>query len=266
MSLKKMEKIHLVRFSSLLMSLYLVLVFSLVSVSIADAQDLDECIDGTKIPAYYQPYIGPITTQFEISPGCILKYTYCYRCDCPQNGCESGMVYYDCYISKISYTGTCSLSYLSHGELGENATFQDVYNYLYDYCLADIVDGVNPWVECDLYEMGVNIPPCEEGISPVLYRAGRPSCMSDFYKIWKPDPNGEAQLWEETAPCNARELPYYCFNTYKYCWEIHPVTNGKYLNRILISSGSPSTYYCPSDYHTQGGNPEIVNCNSVCAE
>ena len=34
--------------------------------STTKAQGPDECIDGTKIPAYYKPYIGPLETTFKI--------------------------------------------------------------------------------------------------------------------------------------------------------------------------------------------------------
>jgi len=185
------------------------------------------------------------------------------------------MTYYDCYIGKIRFSDGCNPdSFVNNsspgGDIGD-VTFADIYNNLYDYCLADLVTRVNPWVECDLHQMGANIPNCNE-MSDVLYRAGRPSCTSDFYNIWKPDENGELQLWQETAPCNRVELGYYCFNTYRYCWEEIPATNTKILKRILISSGAPSSYVCPPMYAIPDGgyDPNTggseVNCNAICGE
>jgi hypothetical protein len=260
-----------------------------ISTNDANAQPgTPECIDGTKIPAYYQPYNGPETDSFMVSPGCWVKYSYCYRCDCYNNDCiNSGSVFYDFYICAIQFRGDCynfntgntvTLPEWGTGEPGSGDVNGEyyvavypfnpvVYQSLYEGCTADLIKRINPWKNCDLNAL-TNIPPCESGMSPTLYRAGKPSCTSDFLFYWK-----DGVLWGGTFACNTQNLGYYCFNTYKACWKEEPIGSGnRYLDIIETGTGTPGTWVCPPIYQLPPNvvpypaPNEQINCNAICGE
>jgi hypothetical protein len=225
-----------------------------------------ECIDGTQIPAYYQPYTPCDEPAITILPnGCIVSYEYCYRCDCPPNATSSTYCYFDCYISSISITGDPA-----KGCVTPTFPFDvDEYNDLYGACLADLVMR-NPWTEC-VPPMSLDIPNCDAN-SNIVYRAGRPSCTSDWYTVWGPGAgaNSDYVIWRKTSPCNVTGLSYYCFNTYRYCWELDVATGNYVLKATQLSSGSPSTYQCPSVYVPKNESlvppNQVIGCNPICGD
>jgi len=111
--------------------------------------------------------------------------------------------------------------------------------------------------------MVLDIPYCPAQ-SRTIYRIGKPSCTSDWY----PTMDADGNLVLKTSPCNIGSLAYYCFNTYRFCWEWDHTTGNKILIRTETSTGIPSTSVCPPLFTP----PDIfptgcqVNCNRVCGD
>jgi hypothetical protein len=181
-----------------------------------------QCIDGGN-----QQFQGVFKSTLKLNATCSMIIEYCFRTYKYQTG---GRIDYDCYISKISFSGDCDRYRIMFDE-NPTSFIQRAWE--------NLVIMTNPWK--------ANIPICPTQ-SNEYWRYGHASCYSsEWIAVWVPDDSPELGHFEWVkAPCN-NIAPELCWVTMKVCKQYNPKTHSFELTKTVTEK--------------KGGNP---NCGTGC--
>ncbi len=98
--------------------------------------------------------------------GCSMEYKYCWRVIE-----ENGVTMVQIYVHEINQI-------LPNSCIGETS-FEDLYSEIVEECTKDIIQNKHPWDQSALY-----VPKCSDGWSDVVYKVGRPRCITNAYLQW----------------------------------------------------------------------------------